>query len=111
MEKECKDCCLSDVVGGLSDHKPKLMSMNLRVRRWRTVQERRMPRVRWERLREEEVREAYKARTEVLIEGTGEVVEGEEWKKICGVMIEAAVEVCGVERRKVQNPWTVGHEE
>ena len=99
--------------GGLSDHRPKGMKVKVGRERWRAGEEKkgRTPRIRWEVLREMEKREEFERRTEQLEEGVQQGGLEEEWKKITGVVMKAAEEVCGIVRREVGNPWTVGHEE
>ena len=43
--------------------------------------------------------------------GGGDGGGGGEWEQLSNIMRKAAEEVCGVEGRRVQNPWTVGYEE
>ena len=59
-----------------------------------------------------EVKEEFKEKMRELREEE-ETREGEEgeWKRLTGIMMKAAEEACGVEERRIQNPWTVGHEE
>ena len=72
--------------------------------------EKRMPRIKWECLKEEGKREEYMLKTSELMrdEESGER-EG-EWKRLSKVMTEAAKDVCGVVTREVCNPWVIGHE-
>ena len=42
------------------------------------------------------------------MEERGELGEGEVWKKLICLMIRETEEVCGVVRRQVMNPWSLG---
>ena len=102
--------------GTFSDHKPKSMIVRVRKRKWRVDRrEGRVPRVRWEVLRDEEKREEFKDRTREKIEEVqweeGEQPSETEWGKIGGIMMEAAKEVCGEVGRAPGNPWAIGREE
>ena len=99
--------------GGLSDHKVKCVEVKEKVRRWRTAGRiERFPKVRWEKLKLPEVQEEYREKMREL-RGQGEEMEDErgEWERLSKLMRKSAEAVCGVEERKVQNPWTVGREE
>ena len=99
--------------GGLSDHKVKCVEIKRQLKRWRGAgRVERVPKVRWERLKLPEVKEEYREKMRELREEE-ETMEREEdeWKRLSGLMLKAAEEACGVEERRIQNPWTVGHEE
>ena len=99
--------------GGLSDHKVKCVEVKSQVRRRRRAGRiDRVPKVKWERLKLPEVGEEYRSKMAELREEeeTTEREEG-EWKSLSRIMLRAAEEACGVEERRIQNPWTVGHEE
>ena len=99
--------------GGLSDHKVKCVQVKKQLKRWRRAgRVERVPKVRWERLKLPEVKEEYRGKMRELMDGEGTMESEEgEWKRLSGLMLRAAEETCGVEERRVQNPWTVGHEE
>ena len=104
--------------GGLSDHRPKCMKVEVRRERWRRVirneSVRRAPRVRWEVLKDEEKKIEYERKTSELWEREHErdaENRGEDWKQVSRVMMNAAVDVCGVVRKEVVSPWVIGHEE
>ena len=69
----------------------------------------RPPRVKWEALRREEIREEYKERTRELMEERN--AEEWKWEDMSEVMLTAAKEVCGETTKPVANPWTIGYEE
>ena len=58
----------------LSDHRPVCMRLNVELRRWRTEgrKERRVPRVRWEGLMNEEKKAEYEEKTRQKWESRGE---------------------------------------
>ena len=100
----------------ISDHKPKKLVLDLsKKRKWRKNYERKKtPKIRWERLKQEEVERRYQQEIERKMEER----EGEEvrtdttgWSKVQEVVLEAAKEVCGEAERKVESPWLVGKEE
>ena len=99
--------------GALSDHRPKCMKVKVRNKRWRTerTNENRVPRIKWEVLKDEEKKMEYERRTSELVQEEARGEMNEEWKKMTRVMIEAAKEVCGEVSRPVANPWTIGREE
>ena len=101
---------------GLSDHRPKVMRVKKGERRWRTGgagNGRAAPNINWEVLQGEEKKEEYKERTRRLWdeENWGESAEQGDWGKVCGIMMRAAKEVCGVREKRVSNPWEIGREE
>ena len=99
---------------GLSDHRAKVMRIRPEMKKWRTSGEdgKRVPRIRWEVLKDEEKREAYKEKTSELLNARDQEEENVgEWERMSKVMLKAAEEVCGKVKGKVKNPWVVGHEE
>ena len=108
-----KICTVGEVT--LSDHKPKLMKFRLEVNLRSKVRIKRVPRIRFEKLRLPEYAVQYRQRI-------GEIIEENEgnkdlnndktrWDELTNIVIKAAEEVCGKEERKVENPWMVGREE
>ena len=96
----------------LSDHRPKVMKVRERRKKWRAQGrgERKVPRVKWEALSDEEKKEEYKQKTrELMQEENGRGEKG--WKEMSDVMMTAAKEVCGEVEGRVANPWILGHEE
>ena len=97
----------------LSDHRPVCMRVNVKENRrfgnGARGRKQRVQGIRWERLKHGEIKEEYKRRAEELMRMGG----GEEraWREMTGKMITAAKEVCGVTKRRVVNPWTIGKEE
>ena len=98
--------------GVLSDHRPKCMRVKVNKKRWRNVRERerRVPRIKWECLKEEGKKEEYMLKTSELMRDEERGEREEEWKRLSNVMTEAAKDVCGVVTREVANPWVIGHE-
>ena len=94
----------------LSDHRPVCMRLNVELRRWRTEgrKERRVPRVRWEGLMNEEMRAEYEEKTRQKWESRGEQEWG--WSEVADVLVKTVEEVCGLGNRGVASPWTVGRE-
>jgi hypothetical protein len=99
--------------GVLSDHRPKCMKLRVRSKKWRVEggNARRVPRIKWEVMKEEEKKREYERRTRELVQEESKEEVKDEWKKMTKVMMQAAREVCGVVTREVANPWTVGREE
>ena len=97
----------------LSDHRPKVMYVRIRASEWRRQgNERRVPRVIWERLKEEEVSREFERMTSELWEGNREQFrEGNEWSCLSEIMNGAAERVCGRQGRHIASPWLVGREE
>ena len=94
----------------LSDHRPVCMRLNVELRRWRTEgrKERRVPRVRWEGLMNEEKKAEYEEKTRQKWESRGEQEWG--WSEVSEVLVKTVEEVCGLGNRGVASPWTVGRE-
>ena len=94
----------------LSDHRPVCMRLNVELRRWRTevTKERRVPRVRWEGLMNEEKKAEYEEKTRQKWESRGEQEWG--WSEVAEVLVKTVEEVCGLGNRGVASPWTVGRE-
>ena len=94
----------------LSDHRPVCMRLNVELRRWRTEgrKERRVPRVRWEGLMNEEKKAEYEEKTRQKWESRGEQEWG--WSEVAEVLVKTVEEVCGLGNRGVASPWTVGRE-
>ena len=100
----------------VSDHKPKKMVVSLKKRKWRKVNRKRAPRVKWEALREEEVARHYHRRMgEKMAEPVEAAAPGEgestEWGKLAEKVMEVAEEVCGLKTKSVENPWMLGKQE
>ena len=97
----------------LSDHKPKRIDIEIKQWHWPTEIRKKVPKIRWERLRDPETERLFKARVEEILEGN-DVEEreiGTGWNEIIGATTTAAQDVCGIQERRVENPWMVGKEE
>ena len=94
----------------LSDHRPVCMRLNVEQRRWRTEvrKERRVLRVRWEGLINEEKRVEYEEKTRQRWESRGEREWG--WSEVAEVLVKTVEEVCGRSSKGVASPWMVGRE-
>ena len=98
---------------GLSDHKPVMIRIKSKVRKWRRQPEKRVPNIRYEKLKEERVKEEFKRKVDEKWDTRREQrsEDGTNWKMLSEILTEAAEETCGKKTRQVANPWTVGHEE
>lgn len=93
----------------ISDHKPKKLTL---VRKWKKYnseeKKARIPRIKWESLRNEETELRYRQKvTELLENQTEENREQTNWQKIADTVTKAALEVCGREEKRIENPWMV----
>ena len=92
----------------LSDHRPVCMRLNVGRRRGRTEvrKERRVPKVNWEALMNEEKRAEYEEKTRQRWESRGE----REWvcSEAAEVLVKTVEDVCGLRSKGVASPWTVG---
>ena len=100
----------------MSDHKPKRLKLELtKPKRKTSSQDKKIPKVQWEKLRLQEHADRYRQKVEEKIEekelNGGLQREGVGWKDIADVTTEAAIEVCGTTERKIENPWMIGREE
>ena len=92
----------------LSDHKPKKIIIE---RKWKKYdsqnRKKRVPRIRWNKLKDEEVASQYRRKVEDLLVDSGEGIDENKtcWNKITDIVIKAADEICGREEKQVENPW------
>ena len=97
----------------LSDHKPVRIRLvtNKPKKHFRPRQY--TPKIKWEKLRETEVANNYRDKIREIVEEAAEANNNvnDRWKQITDITIKAATEVCGVEEKKIENPWMVGKEE
>ena len=90
----------------LSDHKPVWIDIWRKQKKRRPrIEKRRTPQIDWERMRNKEMSEAYRKKTEEKLNNE------EDWDSISRKLTEAAEEVCGPKKRQIDSPWTVGYEE
>ena len=108
-----KVCTVGDLY--LSDHKPKKITLK---RKWkkhdRNENKKRVPRIKWCKLRDEDVVNQYRRRVNSLIENSEDTDEANDqtcWNKITNIVVQAAEEVCGKEEKKIENPWMVDKDE
>ncbi len=97
----------------ISDHKPKKLTL---VRKWkkysREENKTRIPRIKWEALRNKNTEERYRQKVEELLEDqTEDIREQTNWQKISDTVTKAALEVCGREEKRVENPWMADKDE
>ena len=97
----------------ISDHKPKKLTL---TRKWKKYSKeenkKRIPRIKWEALRNENTEERYRQKVAELLENQAEGnTQQTNWKKITDTVTTAALEVCGREEKRVENPWMTDKEE
>ena len=99
----------------LSDHLPKKMRYKLvKTKIYSREKPKKTPRIIWEKLRQDNIAEAYKTRIEELMDNTvnnDDSPEKTDWNEISDILLKAAEEICGVEEKEVENPWMVGRDE
>lgn len=101
----------------LSDHRPVCMRVRDKGKRWRkdVRSEKRVPKIKWEMLNEEEKKREYEEKTREKFErrngNENERMDEREWEVVAEVMVESAEEVCGRLKKEIANPWTIGREE
>ena len=98
---------------GMSDHKPVMIKIKSKVKKWRVAKETRVPNIRYEKLKEDYAKQEFKRRVTEKWERREEQMreDSTNWKMMSEVLTEAAEETCGRKTRQVANPWTIGHEE
>ena len=107
-----KVCTVGEMA--LLDHKPKKMTLMLKKKKWRKAyQGRKVPLIKWEELRDEQVANDYRRKMGEALSveqpEAGEVTSG--WAGLTEKVVEVAKEVCGVRSKRVENPWMVGKDE
>ena len=97
----------------LSDHKPKKLIIEVKKWHWHTEERKRVPKIRWEKLRDPQTERLFRLKVEELLEDNDveERENGTGWNEIVNVTIAAAKEVCGEQERRIENPWMIGKEE
>ena len=96
----------------ISDHKPKKIVVEIKKWHWDTEKRKRIPKIRWERLREPETALLFKNKVEdILTDREDEERVSTGWTEIVNTTILAAKEVCGEEEKRVENPWMIGKED
>ena len=74
-------------------------------------EEKRVPRLTHDRMRDERVREECERMTSEKMEDLEWEGESDEWGNLAEVMVDTAKEVCGEERGRASNPLMVGRED
>ena len=101
----------------ISDHKPKLMIFKDHHLKYSGEQrKKRRPRINFEKLRDGQTEQEFRRKVEQIIiekEEQGEMAEetSANWNRISSIVNQAAMEVCGMIEKKIENPWMVGKEE
>ena len=101
----------------LSDHKPKVMRLEMEKKLQMKKRVKRKPRIKWERLRDPEVKRRYQEKIEEILEereadeDANAELENTGWKEITEIVMPAAEEICGIQEKKIENPWMVLNEE
>ena len=100
----------------LSDHKPKIMRLEMNRKLKKKKKIKRPPRIKWEKLKNPEIKQRYREKIAEIrqeSEDQEEVAEDNRtrWKEITETVNKAAVEVCGVLEKKIQDPWMVDKDE
>ena len=111
-----KICTIGE--SSLSDHLPKKLTVQITVdKKFNRPRKKPPPRIVWEKLRQDNIASNYKQKVQELLAadndagGEEEEAETTEWDKIARVVTEAARETCGIEEKKVENPWMIGRDE
>ena len=93
----------------MSDHKPVVLKIRTKMKKWRAAAKP-QPSKKWEALRFLSKQQEFRRRTAELIEND-EVGKTRGWEEISEILTKAARDICGVQSKKVENPWIAGHEE
>ena len=106
-------CTVGEVT--ISDHKPKKLRIEVKKNRvWQRKMTKRIPRVRWEKLREEETLVRYREKIAEIVDAIpedGTIAGKTKWNEMVEITNKAAEEACGVEEKRIQNPWMIGKDE
>ena len=99
----------------LSDHKPVRVRIILNKPKKHDRPKKRSPKIRWERLRDAEVANNYREKINNIVEEAEDANNNQNindrWKEITDTTIKAATEVCGIEEKKIENPWMIDKED
>ena len=97
----------------LSDHKPKKIKIKCKIKKWRNGEnKKRIPKIKWEMLKNPEIQERYRERvTELLADHEENDEDTTNWNAIAEVVNTAAKEVCGVQEKSIENPWMLDKDE
>ena len=99
----------------LSDHKPKLLLVDVSKRKWRRVfKSRKVPVVQWEALKNEQVCKRFEQEVDRRLNQEAQTTRREDstrWSGLAGNLVEAAKITCGLKAKTVENEWMVGKEE
>ena len=110
-----KVCTVGDI--SLSDHKPKKITIELnKPKKKKIFVRQKSKRINWEKLRDEETATRYRDRVELLIEekerNDNNLQEnGTGWSEITEVVTKAAEDICGIQEKKIENPWMAGRDD
>ena len=101
----------------LSDHKPKKLTILVKKWHWPTTKRMRVPKIRWEKLKEPKIAILYRQKINELIEEDErenteeETVNTTNYGEIVSLVTRAAKEACGEEEKRIENPWMTGKDE
>ena len=105
----------------LSDHKPKLLKLEINQKIKKKKREKRIPRIKWEVLKDPEKKTTYRQKINEILTERGdepdanndeiELEDSTNWNELAEIVNKAAVDVCGVVEKKIENPWLVDKDE
>ena len=104
----------------LSDHKPKVMLLETKVKLKKKKKEKKQPRIKWEMLRNPEHKQRYKEKVQEILEereienydnANNAANQTTEWNDIVNIVNKAALEVCGEVEKKIEDPWMIDKDE
>ena len=101
----------------LSDHKPKLIQIETKVKLPKRKREKKQPRIKWEMLKNPEHKTQYKEKVQQILEEREQENydnlmnvnnnETTEWNDIVQIVNTAALEVCGEMEKHIENEWMI----
>ena len=93
----------------ISDHKPKIMYCRLFHKKYSThCKVKTSKKIRWEKLNNDDTAKLFKCRVEEYLDDMKEEdaeMTSTNWDMISNTLNNAATEVCGVQEKKIENPW------
>ena len=91
-----------------SDHKPVCLYLKTKMRKWR-VAVKPPPNIKWEALRQEDKQQKFREKTAELMMDDEIGIE-RDWDQISSILVQAARTTCGMQTKRVENPWIKGNE-
>ena len=101
----------------ISDHKPKLLKIEINNKLKKRKREKKAPRIKWENLKNPEKKIQYRQKINEILEANNDEEDDQnenettEWDEISKVVMEAAKEVCGLMEKRIENPWMIDKDE